>query len=132
MRKGKSMFVDVHAHLCDEKFNNLEEIVENAKREKVEKIISASYNFASCEKNLEIAENFENVFITVGIHPENVDEIEEDFPNNFKKIDTKSLPNKDLILRVIEKDLCRYKKYAEILFCLMMTLGVLFLITAFF
>lgn len=61
-----------------------------------------------------------------------VDEIEEDFPNNFKKIDTKSLPNKDLILRVIEKDLCRYKKYAEILFCLMMTLGVLFLITAFF
>ena len=84
MRKGKSMFVDVHAHLCDEKFNNLEEIVENAKREKVEKIISASYNFASCEKNLEIAENFENVFITVGIHPENVDEIEEDYLKKIK------------------------------------------------
>ena len=78
------MFVDVHAHLCDEKFNNLEEIVENAKREKVEKIISASYNFASCEKNLEIAENFENVFITVGIHPENVDEIEEDYLKKIK------------------------------------------------
>ena len=84
MRKGKSMFVDVHAHLCDEKFNNLEEIVENAKREKVEKIVSASYNFASCEKNLEIAENFENVFITVGIHPENVDEIEEDYLKKIK------------------------------------------------
>ena len=52
----------------------------------MEKIISSSYNFASCEKNLEIAENFENVFITVGIHPENVDEIEEDYLKKLKEL----------------------------------------------
>lgn len=73
------MFCDVHAHLCDEKFNNVKEVVENAKCEKVEKIISASYNFSSCEKNLDIADKFKNVFVAVGVHPENVDEIGEDF-----------------------------------------------------
>lgn len=73
------MFIDVHAHLCDDKFNNVKEIVENAEKENVKKIISASYNFASCEKNLEIAKSFDNVFITVGIHPENVEKITENY-----------------------------------------------------
>ncbi len=78
------MFIDVHAHLCDDKFNDLKEIVEDAENQGVNKIISASYNFASCEKNLEIAKMFNNVFITVGIHPENVDEIQDDYLKKLK------------------------------------------------
>lgn len=78
------MFIDVHAHLCDDKFSNVKEIVENAEKENVKKIISASYNFSSIEKNLEIAENFKNVFVTIGIHPENVDEIQDDYLKKLK------------------------------------------------
>ena len=80
------MFVDVHAHLCDEKFFDLDEIVKNAEEKRVEKIISASYNFSSCKKNLEIANKFDNVFLTVGIHPENVDEIDENYLSNLKNL----------------------------------------------
>ncbi len=80
------MFVDVHAHLCDEKFIDVDEIVKNAREKRVEKIISASYNFSSCKKNLEIANKFDNVFLTVGIHPENVDEIDENYLSNLKNL----------------------------------------------
>ena len=67
-------FVDVHAHLCDEKFEGVLGVVESAKKVGVKKIITASYNLFSCEKNLSIAKDTEGVFATVGVHPENVDE----------------------------------------------------------
>ncbi len=67
-------FVDVHAHLCDEKFEGVLGVIESAKKVGVKKIITASYNLFSCEKNLGIAKDVEGVFATVGVHPENVDE----------------------------------------------------------
>lgn len=67
-------FVDVHAHLCDEKFEDVLGVIESAKKVGVKKIITASYNLFSCEKNLGIAKDTEGVFATVGVHPENVDE----------------------------------------------------------
>ena len=73
------MFIDVHAHLNDEKFENVESIVENALSEKVNKIITAGFDIASSRKNLEIASRFPNVFATIGIHPEMVDELEKDY-----------------------------------------------------
>ena len=73
------MFIDVHAHLNDEKFENVESIVENALSEKVNKIITAGFDISSSRKNLEIASRFPNVFATIGIHPEMVDELEKDY-----------------------------------------------------
>lgn len=73
------MFIDVHAHLNDEKFENVESIVENALSEKVDKIITAGFDISSSRKNLEIASRFPNVFATIGIHPEMVDELEKDY-----------------------------------------------------
>lgn len=67
-------FVDVHAHLCDDKFEDVLGVIESAKKVGVKKIITASYNLFSCEKNLSIAKGAEGVFATVGVHPENVDE----------------------------------------------------------
>ncbi len=83
--KGRSMFIDVHAHLCDTKFDNVAKVIENANMADVKKIISASYNFPSCEKNLEFADKFENVFVTIGIHPENVEEIDDNYLQKLKK-----------------------------------------------
>lgn len=73
------MFIDVHAHLNDEKFENIESVVENALSEKVDKIITAGFDISSSRKNLEIASRFPNVFATIGIHPEMVDELEKDY-----------------------------------------------------
>ena len=78
------MFVDVHAHLIDEKFDCPEEIFERAKFFGVNKIICASSNIETSEKALSFAEKHENVFCTVGIHPEDV----EGFDNaSLKKLE---------------------------------------------
>lgn len=80
------MFIDVHAHLNDEKFENVESIVENALSEKVDKIITAGFDISSSRKNLEIASRFPNVFATIGIHPEMVDELEKDYLEVLKEM----------------------------------------------
>lgn len=80
------MFIDVHAHLNDEKFENVESIVENALSEKVNKIITAGFDISSSRKNLEIASRFPNVFATIGIHPEMVDELEKDYFEVLKEM----------------------------------------------
>lgn len=66
--------IDVHAHLTDEKFDNVKQIVDNATETGVEKIICSACDISSSKASIEIARKFKNVFATVGIHPENIAE----------------------------------------------------------
>ena len=88
------MFIDVHAHLDNVGFDgDLDMVVKNAKLSKVEKIITAGYNLKSSFKDVEIANSFENVFATVGVHPENVEDLENDY---LEKLET-LLKNKKVV-----------------------------------
>ncbi|MGN1201622.1 MAG: TatD family hydrolase [Candidatus Caccovivens sp.] len=64
--------VDVHAHLCDEKFDNVDEVIAMAFASGVKKIICASYNLSSSKDAVELSKKYKSVFATVGVHPENV------------------------------------------------------------
>lgn len=78
--KGKIMFVDVHAHIIDEKFEDPSAVVERAAFCGVEKIISASSNFSTSCKSVDFALTHDGVWATVGVHPEDCmeyDEVEE-------------------------------------------------------
>ena len=88
------MFIDVHAHLDNVRFDeDLDMVVKNAKLSKVEKIITAGYDLKSSFKDVEIANRFENVFATVGVHPENVEDLENDY---LEKLET-LLKNKKVV-----------------------------------
>lgn len=70
-------FVDVHAHILDECFKeDVEEVVKRAKEKGVDIIICSAYDVQSSEDAIELAHRFENVFATVGVHPENVDGVD--------------------------------------------------------
>ena len=65
------MFIDIHAHLNDERLIcELESVIFRAKENNVGKIICTGCDLKSSEKAVEIAERFENVFACVGVHPE--------------------------------------------------------------
>ncbi len=66
--------IDSHAHLQDEKFNDIEKIINNAKNANVTKIICASSSISTSKKAVEIANRFKNVYATIGIHPEEAQE----------------------------------------------------------
>ena len=80
------MFIDVHAHLNDKKFENIDEIITNAEQAGVEKIITAGYDITSSIEGLEIANKHTGVFATVGIHPENADDVEENYLDKLKEL----------------------------------------------
>lgn len=73
------MMIDSHCHL--DMLDNLDEVMERARLKGVEKIILPSVNYNSAIKCLEIANKYENVWVGLGIHPEEVENnknIEED------------------------------------------------------
>lgn len=69
--------VDVHAHLTDAKFNDVEDVILRAKENGVQNIICSAYDLSSSKKAVELAEKYENVFACVGIHPENVEDFND-------------------------------------------------------
>lgn len=68
--------IDVHAHLTDEIYQNLDEVVLRAKENDVNKIVCSSYNLSSAKLAVKIAKTYRNIFATVGIHPENIEDME--------------------------------------------------------
>lgn len=80
--------VDVHAHLCDEKFDDTDDCIARAFESGVKKIVCASYNFSSSKQAVELSKKYRNVFATVGLHPENVcEEFEDERDVNFQKFE---------------------------------------------
>ncbi|MEI7690019.1 MAG: TatD family hydrolase [bacterium] len=66
--------IDSHAHLDFNDFDDdLQNVIERAKLADVAKIINVGADLARSQKAIEIAEKFDNVWATVGIHPEDVD-----------------------------------------------------------
>ena len=71
------MFVDVHAHLYYEDRLDEKKAIENALSYGVEKIICSGSDLENSRKSVEIAQKYDNVFASVGVHPDDVENLEE-------------------------------------------------------
>lgn len=71
--------VDVHAHLTDDKFVDVEDVVARATESGVERIVCSAYNFSSSCQAVKLSKLYGGVFANVGLHPENVDEMCEGY-----------------------------------------------------
>lgn len=80
------MFIDIHAHLYDEKFESVEEILKNANDYNVKKIICCGSCVENSKKSLEIANKFDNVFACVGVHPDDVGDFDEKTEEALKEL----------------------------------------------
>lgn len=61
--------IDTHAHLQDQKIENLNDVIINAKNAGVNTIVCASADLKSSYEAVEIAEKYGNIYATVGVHP---------------------------------------------------------------
>ena len=67
--------IDVHAHYEDEKYDNDRNyIIKRQQEGGVEYIINAGAGIESSKRALEIAKEYNNVYCTIGIHPQYVEE----------------------------------------------------------
>ena len=70
-------FFDNHAHLDDEKFDeDREEIIQKIKESGVTKLISAGYSLEGSRKGLKLANNYEFIYTTSGISPNDIPQTE--------------------------------------------------------
>lgn len=87
------MFTDSHCHLFSEYYDNIDEILINAQNYDVRRFIVSADNINSCKYCVDLAKKNPNIYITIGIHPqncyENYDELEKlliDNLNNSKLV----------------------------------------------
>ena len=73
------MLIDVHAHINDEKLkDDIENVINRAKSAGVDYIVNATCDKKSIIETLELIKKYENVYATIGIHPQAIFEYDED------------------------------------------------------
>lgn len=76
------MIFDTHTHYDDKKFSkDYEEIINNLRKNNIEKICNIGIDLATSHFSVKLAQKYENVYSTVGVHPHNVG----DMTNNTLK-----------------------------------------------
>ena len=78
------MIVDTHCHLDDERYyNDLDEVLKNAKQQGVEKFIIPGADPKSLKRAVEIAEAYKNVYFAVGVHPYDAENYDKKYLETF-------------------------------------------------
>lgn len=81
------MLFDTHAHYDAEHFeNDLNDVITDFENNGVGYAITVGTNLEFSEKSIEIAEKYENVYATVGIHPEFADECDENAIQKLREL----------------------------------------------
>lgn len=74
--------LDSHAHYNDERFDeDREQLLESIYNEGVTTVINAGYNLDSSKKAIEIAKTHDCVYATIGVSPNDIDNLKEDYLN---------------------------------------------------
>ena len=64
------MLVDTHCHIYSEYYNNIDLLMKNIKENNIGKVINNACNFKSCLEVLELSKKYNNMYIALGLHPE--------------------------------------------------------------
>jgi len=82
--------VDIHCHLNFPQYkNDLENVIEKAKKDGVEKIINVGTSIKESEQVVKLSEKYENLYAIVGIHPHDADKLSKDWESKLENL-TKS------------------------------------------
>lgn len=73
--------IDTHVHLDDERLiDKADDIIAGFKQENIDFVINASCDLATMQNGINLANNYKEVFATIGMHPHTANQ----FDNNFK------------------------------------------------
>lgn len=83
------MFIDTHCHIFKEYYDNIDEVI-NEMKDNI--IIVSGYSSSSNKEVIELVNKYPNVYGTIGLHPEEVNNISEtDFDFIIKNINNKKI-----------------------------------------
>ncbi len=81
------MLFDTHAHYDDRKFDNDRDIVlESLKEHKIEYAVNIGTNIPSSEYSVSIAEKYDFLYASVGVHPDSADKVNDETINRLRAL----------------------------------------------
>ena len=80
------MFVDSHCHLSSDDYEDIDGVIKNAKEENVKYLIVSGYDVKHNKEVLEIANNYDNIYLTIGFHPSEANIITDSDIENLKEL----------------------------------------------
>ncbi|MBQ6497860.1 MAG: TatD family hydrolase [Bacilli bacterium] len=69
------MYIDTHCHLSKEDYNDIDLVIKENKENKVNRIIVSGCTKENIIEALELANKYEDIYLTIGYHPSEVNEI---------------------------------------------------------
>lgn len=63
------MFIDTHCHLSVEDYDNIDEIIYENRKANIEKIIISGCTKESIIESIELSNEYDDVYLTIGYHP---------------------------------------------------------------
>ncbi len=76
--------IDTHAHL--QEYEMIDEVISNANQAGVEKIVCVGYDLQSSKQAVELSEKYDCVYAIVGIHPSELQNLENDYLFEIEKL----------------------------------------------
>ena len=102
------LLIDTHAHLYyDNMYDNLSEVLNLAESNNVKKTICIGTDLETSLKSVEIAEQYDNVFATVGIHPHD----SKDVPKNYL-LELEKLSESNKVVAIGEIGIDNYRNHS--------------------
>ncbi len=88
------MFIDTHCHMSKSDYESVDQVIKNAKENNVKKLIICGCDKEGIKEAIELANNYENIYLEIGYHPSEVEttseedliELEEIARNNKKVV----------------------------------------------
>lgn len=79
--------IDVHCHLNFKAFSHdYEQVIQEAKKAGVDEIINVGTQVSSSKWAVDLADQFDNLYAIVGVHPHHADKIEDNYLINLEKL----------------------------------------------
>lgn len=92
------MYIDSHLHLSNEDYN-VDEVIKNAERVGVFYFILGGINKEITKMDVELSKKYKEVYITIGYHPEEVLNIQED---DFNVLENVIINNREKVVGIGE------------------------------
>lgn len=77
------MLIDSHCHILSNEYEDVDKVIKNSLKI-VDKIIINSYDLESSKEAVKLAKKYDNVYVAIGISPDNVDTVKESDINCIK------------------------------------------------
>lgn len=85
------MLIDTHCHLNDEQLeNDTKDIIERAKEHNVKKLVCVGASLSSSVKAVEIANEYDNVFAVIGVHPDDANTFNDQILDKLRELAKKN------------------------------------------